>query len=298
MAFSLSRSSTLRRLLTPAGSKPLWFVSLTLVSRAISGTSSPTSSTAPCPRSVLVALCLHPGSTLALRKAEFFLSFFSTCLSTVSPPLFVQPFRCPPLVASDPFRHVCQLCADDLVILTASQTDVQVALDAMRAWGVRWRFSFSIGNTKSATVVFGPMRGCPDCCVHLGSLVQQYRYLGVVLSPTLSWRPHVDFICSRGDCLFHQASACCLGEGLPLSFSSSVFVTFVLSSSSFSLEFIGDDPPALQQFNLALRRWCRHLLGWPSASPVAAVYWKLGTGDAHRLAPWRAFPLFGRLSRC
>ena len=109
-------------------------------------------------------------------------------------------------------------------------------------------------------MTFGPLRGRPDCCVHLGGvplpLVQQYRYLGVVLSPTLSWRPRVDFICSRGDGLFYQASAWCLGEGLPLSFSSPVFVTYVLSSSSFGLEFICDGPSALHQFNLALRRWC------------------------------------------
>ena len=39
-----------------------------------------------------------------------------------------------PLVASDHFRHACQLHADDLVILTASQADLQVALDAVYAW--------------------------------------------------------------------------------------------------------------------------------------------------------------------
>ena len=193
-----------------------------------------------------------------------------------------------PRIASDPFHHVCQLYADDLVILTASQADLQVAFNAVHAWGVRWRFSFGIVPFKSAVMIFGPLRSRPDCCAHQGSvplpLVQQYRYLGVVLSPTLSWRPHVDFICSRGDRLFHQASAWCLGEGLPLSFSSSVFV-----SSSFGLEFIADDPPALQQFNLALCRWCRHLLGWPSASAVAAVYWELGIGDALHLALGRAF---------
>ena len=64
----------------------------------------------------------------------------------------------------------------------------------------------------------------------------------------LSWRPHVDFLCSRGDRLCHQASAWCLSEGLPLSFSSSVFVTHVVSCSS-GLEFIADDPPALQNSN-------------------------------------------------
>ena len=66
--------------------------------------------------------------------------------------------------------------------------------------------------------------------------------------------------------------------------SLSPFVTYVLSSSSFGLEFFGDDSAALQQLNLSLRRWCRHLLGWPSASLVAAVHWELGIGDALRLA--------------
>ena len=83
--------------------------------------------------------------------------------------------------------------------------------------------------------------------------------------------------------------AWCLGEGLPLSFSSSVFVTYVLSSSSFGLEFIADDPPALQQFNLALRRWCRHLLGWPL--PLLLRY----TGNLALVMPF-TLPL-GALSR-
>ena len=73
MSTPLPRSLTSRILL---GSKPLWFVSLTPVSVDVSGTHSPISSVVPCPRSVLVALSLHPGLTLALRKAEFFLPFF------------------------------------------------------------------------------------------------------------------------------------------------------------------------------------------------------------------------------
>ena len=42
-----------------------------------------------------------------------------------------------PLTTSDSFRHACQLYADDLVVLTASQTDLQLALDAVHAWVVR-----------------------------------------------------------------------------------------------------------------------------------------------------------------
>ena len=89
----------------------------------------------------------------------------------------------------------------------------------------------------------------------------------------LSLGAHVDFSLLPRDRVFHQASAWC-----PLSSSSSVFVIYVLSSSSFGLEFIAADPPALQQFNLALRRWCCHL-------PLfAAVHWELGNGDALHFA--------------
>ena len=81
----------------------------------------------------------------------------------------------------------------------------------------------------------------------------------------------------------------------------SIVFRFRDSSFSFHLEHIVDDPFALQQFNLALRRWCPHLL--------SAAHWELGIGDAlpppslhkwfsrevsprlhralrHRLSPW------------
>ena len=203
------------------------------------------------------------------------------------------------LMVSDPFRLVCQLYADDLVILADSPADLQAALSAVYAWGTCWRFTFGIGPNKSA-MVFGPTRGRTPCLVHLGGvplpIVLQYRYLGIVLTPCLSWRAHVAYLCARGDRLFHQSSAWCHGEGLPVTFALSVFIAYVLSSASFGLEYIGDDPAALLQFNLSLRRWCRQLLGWPRASPVAAVHWELGIGDALRLVYGRAFSLFGRLS--
>ena len=188
------------------------------VSRVVCGICLQISCVAPCPRS-WVALSLstmgrlrhcarqespHPSSQLACRQSIR----HSSCSHS----------RCPLRRFSDPFHHVCQLYADDLVILTASRADLQVALDAVHAWGVRWRFSFGVGPTKSATMVFELLRGCPDCCVHLGGvplpLVQQVQVSGCC---SLS---HVDFVCSRGDRLFHQASAWCLGEGLPLSSSS------------------------------------------------------------------------------
>ena len=122
----LQRLLTSKKLLTPAGLKTLWFVSLMSVSRVVCGTCLHVSFEAPCSRSVWVDL------SPPLHKAGLSPPFFSTCLSTVWPPLFVQPFLVS-LIASDPFHHVCQLYADELVILTASQADLQVALDAVYA---------------------------------------------------------------------------------------------------------------------------------------------------------------------
>ena len=44
----------------------------------------------------------------------------------------------------------------------------------------------------------------------------------------------------------------------------------------------------------ALRRWGRHLLGWPSGSPNAAVFLELGWPDALHLCTERLLSLFGR----
>ena len=74
----LSRSSTLRRLLTPAGSKPLWFVSLTSVSRGFYGTSSPISCVGTQSQSASWWLCLFTlGRLWHHARQNSFSPFFS-----------------------------------------------------------------------------------------------------------------------------------------------------------------------------------------------------------------------------
>ena len=169
-----------------------------------------------------------------------------------------------------------------------SVSHLQVALDAVHAWGVHWRFSFGIGPTKSATMVFG-------CCVHLGGvpllLVQQYKYLGVVLSPTFSCRPSRRFcLLSRGSSLTrpvfgvlvkvslsrfpHLFSSPMFSRAHPLVLSSLVMI-LVPSSSSTSHSVAG--------------------VATFSDAPVATGHWELGIGDALLLAHGRTFSLFGRV---
>ena len=88
-------------------------------------------------------------------------------------------------------RSPDQLYADDLVVTAECQHDLQVSLDAVSAWGHQWRFSFGIGPTKSAVMVFGSRRSVPPCSAFLRGqelpLVSEYPYLCVILTPSLSW---------------------------------------------------------------------------------------------------------------
>ena len=92
-------------------------------------------------------------------------------------------------------RSPGQLYADDLELMAESQHDLQVALDAVAIWAQKWRFTFGIGPTKSDAMVFGPQRHVPPCSVTLAGtllpVVSECPYLGVILTPSLSWTPHV-----------------------------------------------------------------------------------------------------------
>ena len=148
-------------------------------------------------------------------------------------------------------RFTDQLYADDLVVTAECQHELQVALDA--------------GPTKSAVMVFGPRRSVPPCSAFLSGqelpLVSEYPYLGVILTPSLSWTAHARHLVSRGNRLFAQCVAWCKSERLPLRFASTLFMSYVLPSISWGVEFLVSSPPALQVIDTALRRWGRFSLG-------------------------------------
>ena len=60
-------------------------------------------------------------------------------------------------------------------------------------------------------MVFGPQRHVLPCSVTLAGtllpVVSEYPYLGVILTPSLSWTPHVRHLVSRGNRLFAQCVA-------------------------------------------------------------------------------------------
>ena len=195
-------------------------------------------------------------------------------------------------------RFSCQLYADDVVLPADSVLDLKAALEAVSEWGRKWRFTFGISPTKSAVMIFGPRSRVSPCAVTLaGSLlpvVNEYTYLGFVLTPSLTWLPHVRHLISRGNRLLAQCVAWCCSDRLSVHFAASLFRSYVLPSISWGLEFCLNSSPAVRLIDGALRRWGRHLLGWPSGSPNAAVFLELGWPDAQHLCTERLLSLFGR----
>ena len=182
--------------------------------------------------------------------------------------------------------------------LAESQAHLQHALDVVQAWGLRWRFSFlAPPNRRLWSSVLSAAAPIVPCilgtslsfwCHNTGTSVSLLLplSLGVLM---LTWSTLV-VIASSTKLAPDVVAKVCLSLSPHL---SSLLTSFPVRH--LVLEFVGDDSAALQQLNLSLHRWCRHLLGWPSASLVAAVHWELGIGDALRLALGRAFSLSGRL---
>ena len=191
-------------------------------------------------------------------------------------------------------RFTDQLFADDLVVTAECQHYLQVALDVVSAWCHRWRFSFWIGPTKSAPMVYGPRTSVPPCSVFLSGqvfpLVSEYLYLEV-MTTSLSWPARARDLVSRGNRPFAQCVPWNRSERLPLRFASALFTSYVLPSISWGEEFSVSPLPAPQVIDTAWHRWSPFLLGWPTGSPVDAVFLESGWSDAPHISTTRLLPL-------
>ena len=113
-------------------------------------------------------------------------------------------------------------------------------------------------------------------------------------TPSLSWTAHVRHLVSRGNRWFAQRVAWSRSERVPLRFASTLFMSYVLSSISWGVEFFISSPPALQVVDTALRRCSRFCLSWPTGVPPSLLFsWNWGGLTLPHQHQSTALSLFG-----
>ena len=173
-------------------------------------------------------------------------------------------------------RVTLLLYADDLVVLADSESGLQRALDAIGAWGARWRFSFGIGPDKTAVLAVG-CRSRDFRFVFQGSVVPvvpEYRYLDVIFQASKRWNKQTDRLISKSTRKFHQCIAWAESRGLHTSFRRSLFQSYVLPSMTHGAAFLDDT--SVRRLDKHVRQLGRRLLCWPAGTPNAAVLGELG----------------------
>ena len=122
--------------------------------------------------------------------------------------------------------------------------------------------------------------------------VDSYRYLGVVFSTNGRWSRHVDHMIKRSNQRFAACVAWAQREKLHLAWTTRLFKVYVLDVFLFGASLIAADAVALRSLDHQLRKLGRRLLGWPSGSPIAAVFGELGCVMPRR-SPCRMRPPCG-----
>ena len=136
----------------------------------------------------------------------------------------------------------------------------------------------------------------PPCSVTLASaplpVVFECPCQGVILTPSLSWTPHLNLV-SRGNRQFAQCVPCCKSERPPFAVGVHALHFLRVAEHILGSEFLISSPPALRLLNSALQCWGRFLLGWPPGSPIASVFLELGWPEAEHFTTGRLLSLSG-----
>ena len=108
-----------------------------------------------------------------------------------------------------------QLFADDISLAPDTRLDgwedaFQSVLDAMSAFALEWRFTFSLAAGKSAVMWFrrkDSLLFAPRSFILSGSpllQVDRYKYLGVLLDEQLDWTAHYEKLLRTARFAAHQ----------------------------------------------------------------------------------------------
>ena len=97
------------------------------------------------------------------------------------------------------------LFADDVLLyhVISEEADYEVlqnAISLIESWSISNFLAFNTSKCKCIVISRKPTPKLPHNQLHLGmplQVVESYNYLGLLLSSSMSWSPHIESICSK-----------------------------------------------------------------------------------------------------
>ncbi len=167
--------------------------------------------------------------------------------------------------------------ADDLVIISESEMDLQRLIDIVRIWCNKWRLAVNIDKTK---VVHYRRENalCTDFIFmwddrQIG-VVNDYKYLGVIIDQYLKFNLHCEAISnSAGRALGRIISKFSYFRNVGFKTFNKLFESNVESIMSYGLSAIGSKDYSFERIQ---SRAIRYFLGVHTKTPIPALFGEVG----------------------
>jgi hypothetical protein len=185
------------------------------------------------------------------------------------------------------------LYADDLVILSLSSSGLQTSLDKLHSYCHTWRLEVNIAKTKVIQFCKSGRR-CRDTFLIGGQrveCVQEYKYLGILLSASGSSTPARQNISDRALKAVFKLKACTRDSNLPPALALKLFDQVIKPVCLYGSEIWGIEDLAAKKYsntngfdstfyNLPVESvqlsFCKYILGVTKRTTNAAAMGELG----------------------
>ncbi len=167
--------------------------------------------------------------------------------------------------------------ADDLVIISESELDLQRLINIVRSWCNKWRLAVNIDKTK---VVHYRKKNtpCTDYMFKWGDnqigQVNDYKYLGVIIDEYLDFDLHCDAISnSAGRALGRIVSKFSYFRNVGFKTFNKLFESNVESIMSYGISALGSKEYSFEKIQ---SRAIRYFLGVHPKTPIPALFGEVG----------------------
>ena len=167
------------------------------------------------------------------------------------------------------------LFADDIVLLASSRVALQKMINVVAQYSHKWRFQENLGKCGVMSVRVGKRgRKCPPL-VFFGqdiAEVQEYKYLGVMVSEDLSWTKHIEYTLKKARKAVTKYKTIFTNRKLPIKMRLTVYKIYVRTRMEHMLRRFGSSTPSKQQvsklFNKKHSRTFCNVTAKPTTSPL------------------------------